>query len=244
MSPRARVLTAIVLLIGAAAALGWWLNRPAVIDGHAPTAATAVIMIPGYGGGAGGLEPLASALRATGRIVEVTDIGDGHGDIAAYGAQVADRARALVAAGAPAVDLVGYSEGGLIARAAVAADPSVIGRVATIGSPHSGTALAGLGAMLGNEATCPLACQQMAPDSDFLGALPQAGDAERWLSVYSATDDVIRPADSSDLAGATNIEVTGTCTTGPLTHGAVVTAAATAALVTSFLATGQATCSP
>lgn len=242
MSPLARVGAILALLIAGAAVLVWWLNRAEVVDGQAPTSATAVIVIPGYGGGTQGLASLASALQSSGRSVELASIGDGHGDIDAYGAQVAARARALITAGAPAVDLVGYSEGGLIARAAVRADPAAIGRVATIGSPHQGTALAGLGAMLGNDTTCPLACRQMAPDSDFLTGLPVAGDSSRWLSLYSSSDDVIRPATSSELPGATTVEVTGTCGTGPLSHGTLITSPATAALVTSFLATGQAAC--
>ncbi len=115
----------------------------------------------------------------------IADIGDGHGDLSAYGVQVSQLAAALVADGAQGVDLVGYSAGGLIARAAVEADPALIGRVATIASPHHGTAIAGLGAMFADDSSCPLACRQMAPESEFLAMLHEPGDPRRWLSAFT-----------------------------------------------------------
>jgi triacylglycerol esterase/lipase EstA (alpha/beta hydrolase family) len=223
-----------------------WLTRGETVDGAAPAPASAVILIPGYGGGAGGLTGLADFLRAGGREVVIADIGDGRGDLGAYGAQVSQLAAGLAAGGVAGVDLVGYSAGGLIARAAVESDPSVIARVATIASPHDGTAIAGLGAMLADESSCPLACRQLAPSSEFLETLRQPGDAGRWLSVYSDADEVVRPADSSELAGATNVEVTSACSTGALDHGAIVRSAATWTVVSGFLATGDvpADCTP
>lgn len=221
-----------------------WLTRPETVDGGAPTPASAAIVIPGYGGGAGGLAGLADHLRATGREVVVADIGDGRGDLAGYGATVAQLAAALVADGAAGVDLVGYSAGGLIARAAVEANPAVIARVATIASPHNGTAIAGLGAMLADESSCPLACRQMAPESEFLGSLRQPGDASRWLSVFTPADEVVRPVDSSALDGATTVDVTARCGTGALDHGGIVRSPATWAVVSAFLSSGgvPATC--
>ena len=223
-----------------------WLTRPETVDGSAPTPAPAAILIPGYGGGGAGLAGLADQLRAAGREVVIADIGDGRGDLSAYGLQVSQLAAAFVADGAPGVDLVGYSAGGLIARAAVEANPAVIGRVATIASPHNGTAIAGLGAMLADASTCPLACRQMAPSSEFIGALRQPGDPSRWLSVFTAADEVIRPVESSELDGATNVEVTAACGTGALDHGGIIRSTATWALVSGFLSTGQipSTCGP
>lgn len=223
-----------------------WLTRAETVDGTASTPGSATILIPGYGGGAGGLTGLADYLRASGRDVVVADIGDGRGDLSAYGVQVSQVAAGLVAGGATSVDLVGYSAGGLIARAALEADPALIGRVATIASPHNGTAIAGLGAMLADESSCPLACRQMAPSSEFLGGLRPPGDPTRWLSVFTVDDEVVRPAESSDLDGATNVEVTSACATGPLDHGAIARSDATWAVVAGFLATGElpADCTP
>ncbi len=243
MTGRPRTLVVVVALVGVVvlAIVGFrWLNRADTVDGTATTPASAVILIPGYGGGAGGLTGLADHLRATGREVVVADIGDGRGDLGAYGSQVSQLAAGLTADGAAGVDLVGYSAGGLVARAAVAADPSLISRVATIASPHGGTAIAGLGAMLADESSCPLACRQMAPSSEFLSTLRPPGDPSRWLSVFTVDDEVVRPVESSRLEGATTIEVTSACMTGSLDHGTIVASDATWALVAGFLATGEA----
>jgi triacylglycerol lipase len=233
------------LLTVAIAGFGW-LTRPESVDGGAPTPAPGVVLIAGYGGGADGLAGLADHLRRTGREVVIADIGDGRGDLGAYARQVSQLAAALVSDGAPSVDLVGYSAGGLIALAAVEANPAAIGRVATIASPHNGTAIAGLGAMLADESSCPLACRQMAPGSQFLGELRQPGDASRWLSAFTSSDEVVRPAGSSELVGATNVDVTAACGTGPLDHGAIIRSPATWTVVTGFLSSGQvpATCGP
>jgi pimeloyl-ACP methyl ester carboxylesterase len=238
--PRTLVVAVGVLVVLLVAIGGYrWLTRAETVDGRAPAPASAVILVPGYGGDAGGLSGLADHLRGTGREVRIADIGDGRGDLRGYGAQVAQLARDLVAGGASAVDLVGYSAGGLIARAAVESDPAVIARVATVASPHRGTAIAGLGAMLADESSCPLACRQLAPESEFLERLRPPGDTGRWLSVYSASDEVVRPADSSELEGATTVEMSAACGTGPLDHGSIIRSPATWAVVSGFLATGD-----
>lgn len=240
VTPRALLVGVLVVAVGVGALLGWrWLTRPATIELAGDDVAGPVILVPGYGGGTGGLTTLAQALQSAGRTVVVADIGDGHGDIDAYGTSVAALASSLVAQGAGSVDIVGYSMGGLVARSAAAQAPEAIRRIATIGSPHDGTATAALGALVGDAGSCPTACQQMAPGSDFLDRLPVAGAADRWLSAWTAGDEVIRPAESSELAGASNVEVPSACGAGPLDHGSLVTSPATAALVGSFLATGQ-----
>lgn len=248
MTTRARSLLVVALVgIVVLALVGFrWLNRADTIDGTAATPASAAILIPGYGGGTGGLTGLADHLRATGREVVVAEIGDGRGDLREYGERVSMLARDLVANGATAVDLVGYSAGGLVARAAVESDPGVIARVATIASPHNGTAIAGLGAMLADETSCPLACRQLAPESEFLSTLRQPGDPTRWLSAFTPADEVVRPADSSELDGATNVDVTTACDTGALDHGGIVRSSATWAVVSGFLSSGEipAACGP
>ena len=78
--------------------------------------------------------------------------------------------------GAPSVDLVGYSAGGVVVRLYVAdlGGGSHVRRAVTLASPHHGTDLAALAGSLGSEA-CPEACQQLDPDSDLLRRL-NAGD--------------------------------------------------------------------
>lgn len=239
-----RIRGAMVLVIVLALAIGaiavWrWVGRPATTELSGPDVAGPVILIPGYGGGTEGLQQLAAILQSQGRSVVIADIGDGHGDITGYGRSVAAIASSLIAEGASSVDLVGYSMGGLVARSAAAANPLAVRRVATIASPHDGTSVAGLGATFGDATTCPTSCQQMAPGSQFLGSLPVADDSTRWLSAWAAGDEVVRPAESSELPGATNVEVSGACGAGPLDHGSIVRSTVTADLVSTFLATGD-----
>jgi pimeloyl-ACP methyl ester carboxylesterase len=182
------------------------------LPGPGPTADLAVrgpvLLIPGYGGGTGLFSGLQGQLQAEGIAWEAIDVGDGTGDLNVYADLVLARARQLVASGAPSVDLVGYSAGGITARAAAAKDGSVFRRVATIASPHDGTRLAALGQLVGE---CPPACQQLAPGSDLLNALPPANGSTRYLTLWSRSDDVIRPPESSRLEDATELVVQDVC---------------------------------
>jgi triacylglycerol lipase len=172
----------------------------------------------------------------------VVGIGDGHGDLRGYADQVLARAGALVAEGAPSVDLIGFSAGGVIVRTA-ATDPGAAGlvrRVVQVAAPNDGTSLASLGALAGE---CPTACQQIRPGSELLESLPPANAADRWLSLWSDSDEVIRPADSSVLAGATDVRLQSLCS-GDITHSGLVADPAAAAIAAAFLQDGTvpATC--
>jgi pimeloyl-ACP methyl ester carboxylesterase len=167
-----------------------------------------VLLIPGYGGGTGLFRGLQAQLQAEGIAWEAVDVGDGTGDLNAYADLVLARARQLVAAGAPSVDLVGYSAGGITARVAAAGDGTLIRRVATIASPHEGTRLAALGQLVGE---CPPACQQLAPGSELLTSLPPANGSTRFFTLWSRSDDVIRPPDSSQLVDAAELVVQDVC---------------------------------
>jgi triacylglycerol esterase/lipase EstA (alpha/beta hydrolase family) len=103
------------------------------------------------------------------------------------------------------VALVAHSMGGLAVRLYLARrGAGRISRIVTIGSPHHGTRLApwGVGAN----------ARQMVPGSGFLRALEAGeGDASNVpaVSIYSVHDNMILPQDSSRLAWARNIPVSG-----------------------------------
>lgn len=196
-----------------------------------------VLLVPGYGGSTTALETMATALPDA-QIVDLP--GDGTGDLRDSAARLAESVdEVLERTGAPSVDLVGYSAGGVIVRYYVAAlgGDDVTRRVVTVASPHHGTDLAAIATSLGGGA-CAEACQQLDPDSDLLRTLnrgDETPDGPLWLSLWTETDQTVVPPDSAVLEGAIDIDLQATCATGPLSHGEVVEAPATIGLVESFL---------
>jgi len=231
LSPRRRLLFGVVGLV--VAALVAVLVVRAVARAGRPTAAPdrdtpgPVLLIPGYGGGREALTVLAGRIRATGRQAEVLALpGDGTGDLALQAEVLQAAVLKLLAAGAPSVDVVGYSAGGVVARLWVARHDGahLARRVVTIGAPLHGATLAALGASMGN-GVCPPACQQLVPGSALLADLDRdpvpAGLG--WLSLWTANDETVTPPDSARLAGATNVELQAVCRDAVVQHGALPT---------------------
>ena len=197
-----------------------------------------VLLVPGYGGGTGTLDSLAQALRATGRVALVVEpVGDGTGDLREVAAQLDRAVREQLAAGAPSVDVVGYSAGGVTARwwAAELGGDEVARRVVTLGSPHDGTDVAALAAAFA-PASCPEACRQLVPGSDLLSDLDQTPDGPKWTSIWTSQDQAVTPPDSARLDGAVNIELQLVCADAQVAHGQLPTDPLTVALVTLALA--------
>ena len=187
-----------------------------------------VVLVPGYGGGVGGLDVLAQRLRAGGRQVKVLRLpGDGTGDLRAQSDALDVTVQALLSGGAPSVDVVGYSAGGVVARLWVRDHDGAAKarRVVTLGSPHHGTSIASLAAAFLSDA-CPTACQQLEPQSSLLDAL-NSGDetpaGPQWVSVWSTDDDVVTPPDSARLDGATDLTVQSLCPGRQVSHGQLPT---------------------
>jgi triacylglycerol lipase len=183
-----------------------------------------VLLVPGYGGNVGSLEPLAAAVRSAGRTAVIVDpVGDGTGDLRAQAehlGQVATRVRED--AGAASVDVIGYSAGGVVARLWVrdGGGAEMARRVLTLGSPQHGTSQAALGAEFAGG--CPEACEQLIPDSDLLRRLnagDETPDGPMWATIRSTTDQVVTPVDSAALSGALNIVVQEVCSGSTVAHG-------------------------
>lgn len=201
-----------------------------------------IVMIPGLGGSTGGLNVLADRLRDAGRDATVIELpGDGTGDLREQAAVLADAVEAaLDRSGAPSVDVVGYSAGGLVARLWVAelGGDELARRVVTLGSPHHGTQLAGLAEDLAPGA-CP-ACTQLAPDSDLLRELnagDETPDGPEFISIWTTLDETVTPPDSARLDGALAITVQSVCADSLVSHSALVTDPVVAAIVVEQLAT-------
>ena len=201
-----------------------------------------VLLVTGYGGGLDSLVPLAAHLRAAGRDPVVVDpVGDGTGDLQAQADHLGDVARTVLQqTGAPSVDVIGYSAGGVVARLWIRSGGAAVARRAlTIGSPQHGTTQAQLGAELAGG--CPAACEQLVPGSDLLRRL-NAGDetpaGPAWITVRSTTDRVVTPVDSAALNGALNLVVQDFCPDATTTHGALTADPVTLAVLDSTLSAG------
>jgi len=203
-----------------------------------------VLLVPGYGGSTASLTPLARQLDAAGRDVVVVElVGDGRGDLRRQAQVLADAAvAALDETGAASVDVVGYSAGGVIARSWVRdfGGAVVARRVVSLGSPHHGTDLADLGRGVTPD-SCPVACQQLAPDSEFLARLnaqDETPSGPAFVAVWTVFDEVVTPPDSARLDGALNLTVQSICSQSRARHGDLPGAPAVAAILSSTLGAG------
>jgi triacylglycerol lipase len=207
------------LLVAAAAVLSVVLVAVQLSSGSTKGGAVAaqatagpVLLVPGYGGGTGGLTALRSRLVQAGRTASIVTLpGDGTGDLAAAAAALGKQVDKALGSGAPSVDLVGYSAGGVVVRLYVAqAGRTKVRRAITLGSPNHGTAVAGLAATFAGGA-CPAACQQLVPGSALLDGLTDTPDGPTWLSVWTSGDEVVTPPSSARLDGARNVVLQDLC---------------------------------
>ena len=214
---------ALVAAVGVGAAV--WANRDEAVRPVSQETQGPVLLVPGYNGGTTALEVMADALRSQGRSVVIVDLpGDNTGDLDEQ-ARALDKAVVLQMQrdGARSVDVVGYSAGGVVARlwAREHGGDSLARRIVTIGSPHHGTDLAGLGADVAPD-SCPEACQQLLPDSELLRKL-NAGDetpaGPLWVSIWTTDDQVVVPPSSADLDGALDFTVQSVCPAATTSHG-------------------------
>lgn len=200
-----------------------------------------VLLVPGYGGSTTSLQVLADALAEGGRDVSLVDLGgDGTGDLREQ-AQALDAAveAALDRTGAPSVDVVGYSAGGVVARLWVAelGGGSLARRVVTLASPHHGSELAALAGGLATDA-CPEACQQLAPDSDLLRELNGEDETPAgplWVAIWTEDDATVVPPSSGSLEGAVAFAVQEVCPDEIVAHPDVPRTASVIAMVAAQL---------
>jgi triacylglycerol lipase len=204
-----------------------------------------VLLVPGYGGGQGGLDVLAGKLRSAGRDAQVLTLpGDGTGDLLAQVGVLSSAVSAAYAHGAPSVDVIGYSAGGVVVRLWVARSGGdhQARRVVTLGSPLHGAQIAAVGSAVVPGA-CPVACQELAPGSALLQSVenrPLPGDLP-WLSVWTEDDQTVTPADSARLDGAVNVPLQQVCADSRAQHGDLPTDAAVTGLVLRALSTAPLT---
>ena len=168
-----------------------------------------VLLIHGYAGSESVWMPLRRALAEAGfgHIVSLS-YNSFAADPGTLSAELTRQAlRAIAAAGAPRVHLIGHSLGGLIIRRALGASAALSSRTAsavTIASPHRGACLARI---------APGRCARIM----HRGARPVLPPPEgpcpvRWLSYYSDGDRIVPPASArldDPRYGAANLLIPG-----------------------------------
>jgi triacylglycerol lipase len=247
MSPRRRLLLALVagavVVVLAIVGVALATRGPAVEPDSRPAQDVLgpVLLVPGYGGSQASLAPLAQRLRAAGRDARVLAlVGDGRGDLSAQVVALDAAVDEALAGGAPSVDVVGYSAGGVVAGLWVAREDGAAKarRIVTIGAPLAGTTLAALGASEAPDA-CPTACRQLAPGSTVLAELARdgVGAALPWLSLWTADDRTVTPPESARLPGAVNVRLQDLCPGAVVSHEALPADPAVAGVVTAALGT-------
>lgn len=201
-----------------------------------------VLLVPGYGGSTGALDVLAGRIRATGRQATVLSLpGSGTGSLVADVRLLNTAVTSALAHGAPSVDVVGYSAGGVVALIWARRDDGVAKarRIVTLGSPFHGTQLAAA-AMAIDPSACPAACQQLIPGSSLLTSLNVSSPAglPRWESLWTTDDMVVTPPDSASLPGAVDVPIQSVCPAVHLTHSQLPTSPVVASMVLQALGSG------
>jgi pimeloyl-ACP methyl ester carboxylesterase len=246
LSPRRRAIVgvfAVLTLLIASMGVGGWLIANRGAGGPTPPQDQPgpVLLVPGYGGGTGALEVLADALRATGRAAEVVLLPDGGtGDLNRQADALDAAVRQRMSDGAPSVDVIGYSAGGVVARlwAQDHDGQHRARRIVTLGSPHHGTTIAAAGAALAPDA-CPTACQQLVPGSRLLSRLDRpVPTPPRWLSIWTAQDQTVTPPDSARLTGAVNVTIQHVCPQEQVSHSQLPTDPVVTTLVEDAIGAG------
>jgi triacylglycerol lipase len=254
MSPRRRMLAVAIAVVVLAAAIA----GIAVGAAHAPggPAATGtgqqaappqnklgpVLLVPGYGGSTGALDVLASQIQATGRTATVLNLpGTGTGSLVTDAAALNSAVSSAIAHGAPSVDVIGYSAGGVVALIWARRYDGFARarRVITLGSPFHGAELASAAEAFVPGA-CPVACQQLTPGSALLASLNVTSPAglPHWLSLWTSDDQTVTPPDSARLAGAIDVQVQSVCPGVSITHSQLPTNPDVTAMVLQALSAG------
>jgi triacylglycerol lipase len=190
-----------------------------------------VIIVAGTFSPAFANEPLAARLRADGYntfIFELPTLGTQDINLTAQALNTfADGVRAQT--GAAKVDLVGHSQGGLVARSYVKHHGGVseVDSVVTLGTPNRGTYVANLVNFLGfGDCLSVVACQQMSIGSTYLNAL-NAGDdtigSVRYTTFRTIYDELVRPVDNATLFdGAVNVKIQSQCWLRVVGHAGLI----------------------
>ena len=162
-----------------------------------------VLLIHGYVCNRGFLLPLGRYLGEHGISAYSHNLEPVYADIDSYADGIARRIEEICAAtGADQLVILAHSMGGLAARAYLRTHGARrVAKLITLGTPHHGTVTARLAAGKNGK--------QMVPGNAWLEQLNGTALGVPAVSVLSHQDNIVAPQDSSMLAGAKNLSVSG-----------------------------------
>lgn len=197
------------------------------VAARAPAEAPPVLLVHGYGNDSRSMRALERSLTRDGFRVTTIDLPSfGCGDLLADAALVRERARAIAsAADGEAVDVVGHSRGGIVARVALqgsGADPGVTGedvirRVVTIASANQGFHLGPLHRLAERIALADM--RPLLRGSAVLTGLAETADAFDLVAIGTGRiDHMLVPASAARIEGAPFSAVDDGRTLGPISR--------------------------
>jgi len=165
-----------------------------------------VLLLHGYFCNRGFWQPWLRRLRAQGRPFMALSLAPVFGSIDEYGPHIEEAVQRLTRLTGRAPVVLAHSMGGLAVRAwwRQRGDDSALCHVVTLGSPHRGTWLARFARSRNG--------RQMRLDGAWLQALARSEPAARrarFSCVHSDCDNIVFPASTALLAGATDWRVEG-----------------------------------
>ena len=162
-----------------------------------------VLLVHGYVCNRGFLLPLRRYLDDHGVRAYSHNLEPVYADIDSYADGLAQRIEEICGAtGADQLVILAHSMGGLVARAYLRQHGARrVAKLITLGTPHHGTVTARLAAGKNGK--------QMVPGNAWLEQLNAAPPSVPTVSVFSHQDNIVAPQDSSVLAGAKNVSVSG-----------------------------------
>jgi triacylglycerol lipase len=200
-----------------------------------------VLLVPGYGGSTSALTVLAGHIRATGRAATVLRLpGNGTGSLIRDAGVLNAAVTRALRGGAPSVDVIGYSAGGVTVLVWAREDHGdrKARRVITLGSPFHGTTLA-TAAQGFAPGACPAACAQLVPGSSLLAGLTAGAPRQLpWLSLWTTDDQTVTPPDSARLTGANDVPIQSVCPQQRISHSQLPTSPAVTAMVLQAIGPG------
>ncbi len=215
---RLRVASLILTLVLTAALLA---GIATAFPAEATTGKNPVLLVHGLTADSLSWLVFKARLERDGFRVFTVDIPDrGFGDIARNSQYVASKvAEIRRVTGAAKVDVIGHSEGGLLARHYIKyrGGADQVGRYISLGTPQYGTVLANFSTVfnLASLVGC-IACYQMTTGSSFLANLNSGDDTPgpvKYTTIYTVYDELVQPYWNAALRNqpVTNVKIQSIC---------------------------------